>query len=170
MKVAPNVRPVIVVLALSLGALGFAQNDVEAARKAIEAQTARFTNGFRARNLKAIDALMSSDCVTETAKGKMLSRAEELDSLKQLFAAIQKVSVAQSKITSAKLVKGVAIVHSENLVKATMRLPDGKSRQLVSRTKSLEQWTLKNGVWLLHYARELPGGKTTLDGKVVAED
>lgn len=122
------------------------------------------------KNIKGLDSLLTSDFVSETAKGKQTSRSASIDSLKQSLAVMQKITVVSSKITSIKLVKGIAVITADNVIKGVIKIPNGPTGNLVSVNKTSEQWVKQKGVWMLHFQRQLPGGKTTINGKVQAEE
>lgn len=158
------------VVALTVFSLGFGQKDVKTVRKAIEAQTAKFNAAFKARDAKVLESMMDDSFVSESTKGRMSPRAESLEILRDTLAAFKSISVAKSTILSLKIQNGLAIVKCDNVIKGVIIQPNGKKGNLASHTKSLEQWSYNKGVWKLHYARELPGGKTTIDGKVQKEN
>ena len=166
------VRLALVTSLLSFSLLAPAQKDAAtlAARKGIEAQTAKFSKMMMAKNLKGLDSLLTSDFVSETAKGRQSSRSASLDALKQSLAVMQKITVADSKVTSIKLVKGVALITADNVIKGIIKIPNGPNGKLVSVSKTSEQWVKQKGVWMLHFQRQLPGEKTTIDGKAQQEE
>ncbi len=169
---ASSVRLTLICGLLAASVFGLAQREsaaVHAARRAITAQTAKFSRGYKTKNLKMLESVISSDFVSETAKGQQLSRSQSVAQMQQSLNFIVKLTQVDSKILSIQLVKGVAVLTCDNWLKGTVKLPNGM-KSLVSHNKTLEHWVNSKGTWLLQFQRQLPGGKTTLDGKVQPED
>jgi len=152
-------------LVLALLPITSAQN-LKTIRKAIEAQTAKSNSAYKKRDLSILTSIMTEDFVSETPDGQLHSRPESIATLKQAFSQLVAVNVIYSKIITLEMKKGIAVVTTFNSMKGLIKLQNGKKSDFSVQYKSLEQWQNKGGTWKLHFARELPGGKTLINGQV----
>lgn len=151
---------------LALAGLSFvnlAQAD-EKVRKELAAVYAKIDAAVKAKDLKAISAILSDD-YEGRSKDKKMTKAETVAEMKRYFGMVKKYAVSKTKIDKITHVEGNEIVDYTMAIKGTIAGPNGKDQTLEVNSKGRDWWIKgDDGKWICVAGEEI-STQVKVDGK-----
>jgi len=158
-------------LTIGMMATGFvtvAKADDAAVKKAITAQYAKITQGYKTKTLKSILDVTTSDFTLKTQTGQIVTRQQLEDLFSQLTSFFQKVSEYSFKLNKLTVKGSEATVEVKSTLSGVVvdMQQKGKTHTLDSITDYRDLWVSAGGVWKRKRS-EIVKTTTKIDGKDV---
>lgn len=138
----------------ALVSVSFAFDDTSDARKAIEAQFAKISKAFEAKDVKTFEAMFAPDFKAKAPGRPVASRAEVLKDFEGQMKVMSDVKWSQ-KIKTFKLEKGVATVTFDSELKSKAQGQDNMPHDFRLTSKTKNEWVKGKPGWQVRYSESL---------------
>lgn len=154
-------------LSLSLlASIPSARADVADDEEAIRDNYAAYAKSLKALQPEPIIAMETWDYTDRSVKGRVLSKQQADDLLRQVFGFIRSVPRAEIKVVSISFKDDVATVVATQRLRLVMVDPRGKEHVLTSEGRVRDTWVNSSSGWHVRISQSLSGvGK--MDGRTI---